>query len=226
MKSVIKNPITIWLSRLIKSKILEYKNRDKKLKIGYMSSVNKSFFGRYNTIYDNVSLNEVILGDFTYIANGTQISKATIGKFCSIGPDCKIGLGKHPSNTFVSTHPIFFSTLKQTQISFADKNYFNEFEDTTIGNDVWLGTNVIIIDGVNISDGVIVAAESVVTKNVPPYAIVGGIPAKIIQYRFDDDKIKKLLKSKWWDRDIDYLKDNFKIFHNIDEFVKKSSDDK
>lgn len=220
MKQFIKNPLSIWFTKLIKSKILEYKNRDNSLKIGYLSTIINSNFGMYNTIYDNVTLIDVTLGDFTYITGNTTIVKTIIGKFCSIGQDCKIGLGKHPSNTFVSTHPIFFSTLKQAQISFADKSYFEEFENITIGNDVWLGANVIVIDGVNISDGVIVAAGSVVTKDIPPYAIVGGIPAKIIKYRFKEDEIVNLLKIKWWDMDVGYLKNNFIKFHNIDSFFK------
>ena len=94
MKSLIRNPLTVWFAKLVKSKILEYKNQDKHLKIGYMSNANKCNFGIYNTIYNDVSLNEVNLADFTYIAANTSISKATIGKFCSIGPDCKIGLGR------------------------------------------------------------------------------------------------------------------------------------
>ncbi len=220
MKWLIKNPLTLWFVRLIKSKKLEYKNKDKNLKIGYMSSALKCSFGIYNTIYDNVNLNEVDLGDFTYIAENTNISKVIIGKFCSIGSDCKIGLGKHPSKIFVSTHPIFFSTLNQVQISFSDKNYFKELDEITIGNDVWIGTNVIVVDGVNIGDGVIVAAGSVVTKDIPPYAIAGGVPAKIIRFRFEINEIEKLLELKWWDMDAEYLKVNFKKFHNIKNFLE------
>ena len=186
-----------------------------------MSYVSKCKFGFYNTIYDNVILNEVTLGDFTYVANNTKISKTKIGKFCSIGPDCKIGLGKHPTTRFVSTHPVFFSTLKQTQITFVDKNYYEEFDNITIGNDVWIGANVIIIDGVHLGDGVIVAAGSVVTKSFPPYAIIGGVPAKIIRFRFEKTEINKLIEIKWWDMDIEYLKRNFKKFHDINVFLSE-----
>lgn len=219
MKQIIRNPLTVWFAKLIKSKILEFKHRDRFLKIGYMSSATNCKFSIYNTIYNDVSLNEVTLGDFTYIAGNTTISRATIGKFSSIGPDCKIGLGKHPTKDFVSTHPIFFSKLKQAQVSFADKNYFEEFSDIEIGNDVWIGTNVIVMGGVNISDGVIVAAGSVVTKDIPPYAIVGGVPAKILRFRFEKEEINKLLKIKWWDMKVEYLKDNFFKFHNIEKFT-------
>lgn len=219
IKSILKNPLTVWLVKLIKVKILEYKNRDKFLKIGYMSSVTNCKFGVFNTIYNDVSLNNVNLGDFTYIAEDTKISRTSIGKFCSIGSDCKIGLGKHPAKDFVSTHPIFFSTLKQAQITFADRDYFEEFENIEIGNDVWIGANVIVVDGVKIGDGVIVAAGSVITKNIPPYTIVGGVPAKIIRYRFEKEEIEKLLKLKWWDMDVKYLKNNFKKFHDIKEWA-------
>lgn len=220
MKRLLKNPFTIWFARVVRSKILEFKHRDKMLKIGYLSNAQNCTFGRYNTLYDNVSLNESHLGDFTYITSGTQISKTSIGKFCSIGPNSKIGLGKHPSKDFVSTHPIFFSTSGQAQITFADQNYFKEFETISIGNDVWIGANVIVMDGINIGDGAIIAAGSVVTKDVPPYAISGGVPSKIIRYRFEREQIEKLLEIKWWDMNIDFLKNNLKKFHNIDIFLK------
>ena len=219
MRYIIRNPLTVWFAKLIKSKILEYKNKDKFLKIGYMANATKCKFGIYNTIYNEVSLNEVTLGDFTYIAGNTNISKTTIGKFCSIGPYCKIGLGKHPTKDFVSTHPVFFSTLKQAQVTFADRNYFDEFAYIIIGNDVWLGANVIVVDGVKIGDGAIVAAGSVVTKDIPPYTIVGGVPAKIIKYRFEKEEIEKLLQLKWWDMDVEYLKENFIKFHNIKSLI-------
>lgn len=216
MKLLLKNPLSVWLIITVRNLILYYQNQNKYLKIGYMSRVSSCTFGRYNTLYENVSLHHSSLGDFTYIAGDTQISNTTIGKFCSIGPDCKIGLGKHPSKDFVSTHPIFFSTLKQTQITFADKNYFEEFEDIFIGNDVWIGANVVVVDGVKIGNGAIVAVGSVVTKDIPPYAIVGGVPAKIIRYRFEQNEIEKLLKLNWWDMDVDYLKSNFRKFHDIE----------
>lgn len=219
MKRVLRNPISIWLVRLIKSKLLEYKYREKKLKIDSLVSLNNCEFGFYNTIYKGASMHEVQLSDCTYVGMNTKIANTKVGKFCSIGTDCKIGLAKHPSSIFVSTHPIFYSIYKQVEMSFVDKSYFDEYENIIIGNDVWIGANVVVLGGVTISDGAIIATGSVVTKDIPPYAICGGVPAKIINYRFKEQDISRLIELKWWNMDIQYLKKNFKKFHNIEDFL-------
>lgn len=220
MKKVTINPLTIWVRWLLRTLILEYRYRKSHLKIGYLSTVLNCKFGKYNTIYKNVYLSDVELGDFTYIANNTTMSKARVGKFCSIGHNVFCGPGNHPSHTFVSTHPVFYSSLKQTQTTFADKNYYQESEAITIGNDVWIGADSIILNGVKIADGAIIAAGAVVTKNVAPYAIVGGVPAKLIRKRFHEDEIELLLKLKWWDKETDWLRENYKLFHDISSLIK------
>jgi acetyltransferase-like isoleucine patch superfamily enzyme len=156
------------------------------------------------------------------MGNETQILNSTIGKFCSIGADCKIGLSKHPSETFVSTHPIFYSKLKQAGVTFADKNYFQEDQSVIIGNDVWIGVNSIITGSLIIGDGAIIAAGAVVTKDVLPYSIVGGIPAKHIKFRFSQIEMEQLLKDKWWLKDEEYLRKNFKKFHNISDYLTEN----
>jgi len=214
-----KNPLSLWLKRTIINKKLEINFRRKSLRIGYMSVVQNCIFGKYNTIGDNVNLINVEINDMTYVSAGTSIKNTTIGKFCSIGQNTTIGLGKHPSSVFVSTHPAFFSPLKQAQITFTDKSEFEEFENIIIGNDVWIGTNVTILDGVNISDGVIIAAGSIVTKDIPPYAIVGGVPSRIIKYRFTNTETEHLKNYKWWDKNLDFLKEEQAKFLDIKSFI-------
>jgi acetyltransferase-like isoleucine patch superfamily enzyme len=186
-----------------------------------MSNIRECEFGCYITVYDHVNLRKCVIGDFTYITNETTIRRTKIGKFCSIGPGCIIGLGRHPSRDFVSTHPVFFSTSGQAQVSFADKDYFEEHREITIGNDVWIGARVIVADGVAIGDGVIVAAGSVVTKDIPPYSIVGGVPAKLLRYRFEREDIERLIELKWWNYDRGYLRSQFERFHNVDSFLSE-----
>jgi acetyltransferase-like isoleucine patch superfamily enzyme len=220
IKDILKNPISIWLRSLVKNKKLEWKYRVKNNRIGYLTDCSKVIFGHCNKIYHYVRLTDVQLGDYTYVASHSTVVKSKIGKFSSIGPNCRIGLPKHPAADYVSTHPIFYSTAKQAQISFADQDYFDEkSEYTEIGNDVWIGANVIIMGGVKIGDGAIIGAGAIVTKNVSPYAVVGGVPAKVIRYRFSQDQIDFLLNFCWWDKDIQWLKSHYKLFHHIDELV-------
>lgn len=225
MKYLLINPISIWLRWYFNTKKLLFKERGKNLKIGYLSTLNDVILGNYNTFYNNTTISNSNINDFVYVGNYTRISNTTIGKFCSIGPDVKIGLGKHPSH-LISTFPSFFAIRKQCQITFADKDYFAESGPIIIGNDVWIGANAIIMDDITIGNGVIIAAGAVVTKNVEPYSIVGGVPAKLIKKRFAPEEITKLQNFKWWDKDISWLKSNFESFNLPDDFFKAIIKDK
>jgi acetyltransferase-like isoleucine patch superfamily enzyme len=156
-----------------------------------------SSLGEHVTVYKNCSLSDVAVERFSYIAGNSVLSMVQLGGFCSIGPELICGLGGHPTH-FVSTNPVFFSTLRQSGISFSDKDYFSERQETVIGNDVWIGARVLIKDGVRIGSGAIIAAGAVVIKDVPDYAVVGGVPAKLIRWRFPQSIIEKLLQIKWW----------------------------
>jgi acetyltransferase-like isoleucine patch superfamily enzyme len=159
--------------------------------------VHGSKLDRHIRIQTQCSLTDVQLGRHSYIARETRLNDVTIGAFASIGPRCLLGTGEHPVN-LVSTSPVFYSTRGQCGPAFADETTFDERKKIIIGHDVWLGAHVFVRDGIVIGDGAIVAAGSVVTANVAPYAIVGGVPAKLIRPRFSAEAIARLLKLQWW----------------------------
>lgn len=158
-------------------------------------------------------LRNTTLGDYTYVGYNSTMNNVTIGKFCSISKNVNIGLGTHPIN-FVSTSPIFFSLRNGTGYSWVDKTYFVDTPARVIiGNDVWIGMNVTIMGGINVGDGSIIGSHALVTKDVPPYAIVGGVPAKIIKYRFPPEIIEKMIRSEWWNLSDQELKTKLNHFN-------------
>tara|TARA_R110001599_G_scaffold206269_2_gene403574 strand:- start:963 stop:1673 length:711 start_codon:yes stop_codon:yes gene_type:complete len=167
------------------------------------------------------------LGYSSYIGANSKIS-AAIGKFCSISDDVKTISGVHPTSVFVSTSPVFYSLQKVTGVRYVNKQKFIEYlkvdesVDVIIGNDVCISTGVKILGGICIGDGAIIGMGAVVTKDVPAYSIVAGVPAKIINMRFDKDQIEFLLDFKWWDKDEAWLKKNADLFVNIVEFINKT----
>ncbi len=203
--------------------------RRKKVYIGKNVIFDKTIFEGYNKVFKNSKVSNSLLGKYSYVSDRCNISKTKIGKFCSIGPGVTSVLGNHPVNTFVSTHPSFFSNKKQCGISFVPENLFDDwvFVDSEmkysidIGNDVWIGTNVLLMQGVIIGNGAVIAAGAVVTKNVEPYSVVGGVPAKLISKRFDSEIVKKIENSQWWDNDEKWFNENIQYMSNIDSFLKQ-----
>tara|TARA_R110000751_G_scaffold77946_1_gene157115 strand:+ start:18150 stop:18866 length:717 start_codon:yes stop_codon:yes gene_type:complete len=204
---------------------LKYKERHiigRNAKIGFSSKL----MGK-NLIGENSSFICSKLGIASYISNDSHLQNVKIGKYCSIGPNVLSIHGTHPTKVFVSTHPAFFST--DFIPSYTEKQLFtektlpinsNEPYKTLIGNDVWIGASVNIIEGVKLGDGCIIAAGSLVNKDVQPYSIVGGVPAKHIRYRFDQNEIEFLLDFKWWNKPEEWLQNNVLLFSNITEFIK------
>jgi len=152
------------------------------------------------------TLHDVQLGDHSYFARNAYASHVTIGKFCSIGPNFCCGLGIHPTNG-ISTSPYFY------------RGVIEEHKQTTIGNDVFIGANVTILDGITIGDGAIIGAGAVVTRDIPPYAIAVGVPAKVVKYRFDEETIKKLLEKKWWNGSEEDIKRVGELEFNVHSFL-------
>lgn len=153
---------------------------------------------RHACLYDT----QMGFGSYTW----ARMISARVGKFCSIGRADIGGQGRHPVH-WLSTHPAFYSAHLEAGLTLVSETVFNgEFRPTIIGNDVWLGHGAVVMEGRSVGDGAVVAASAVVTKDVPPYAIVCGVPAKIIRYRFQPDVIAALLEWRWWDLPLDDLK--------------------
>ena len=154
---------------------------------------------------------------------------AKIGRYCSVGSFVRTISSRHPTRGFVSCHPAFYSTLKQNGETFVKSSLFNEEMSAepdkqfavTIGNDVWIGQGVSILGGVEIGDGAVVGAGAVVTRNVSPYTIVAGVPAKAIRKRFADEEIDFLIAFRWWDKDKQWLKENSSDFADIEGFMER-----
>lgn len=218
-RSFLRNPLSEYL-RWIKTKF-SYQSKYKNLRIGYMSNLSNVSFGRYNMIGKNVVLINSSLKDFSYVSDFAVVNEAEIGKYCSVGPNVKIGPGKHPTHTIVSTHPSIYSNPLNLLKNYSKTDHYLYNKRIIIGNDVWIGANAVILDGVKIADGAIVGANAVVTTDVEPYSIMTGSPAKAIRYRFNDEEINFLLNLKWWDKGDEWIECNIDDLLDIKKIMIK-----
>ena len=166
----------------------------------------KNTIAKTAKIYPFSIVTNTIIKDFSYISYSCTINNCEIGKFCSIAKGVKIGLGKHPV-TFISTSPIFYSPWNPLKKILLKELKFKDSEKAIIGNDVWIGVNVTVLDGVKIGNGAVIGANSLVTKDVLPFSIVGGVPAKEIKKRFSQIIINSIEDSKWWDMPIAFFEE-------------------
>lgn len=154
-----------------------------------------------------------VIGSYSYVGPGTKILNSRIGRFCSISWGCNLGLLSHNTKS-LSTSPLFSEKRNGVGISWVKEDVAQDVKMLVIGNDVWIGANAIIMNGLNIGDGAVIGAGAVVTRDVEPYAIVAGNPAKIIKMRFSPDVVGRLLEKQWWSRDENFLKANLIVFSN------------
>ena len=159
------------------------------------------------------------MGRYSDVGYGCCLVDCSIGNFCSLGANIRIGGASHPMS-WVSTSQVFIDRPDSLKKKFSPKPY-EAFRHTRIGHDVWIGDNALVKAGISIGTGAIVGMGSVVTKDVPAYAVVAGNPAKIIRYRFDEHTIKALLDSKWWQLDDKELEKAASYFDSAEEFITK-----
>lgn len=190
--------------RVMKSIFLYFYFKKNNIKSFSYFVSHKANIGRNTEIGRNTGIDSLCeIGMESYIGKNCYLTKVRIGNYCSIANNISIGQGEHDIDS-ISTSSLF---------------YDNSYDDLTkddciIGNDVWIGVDAIVLRGVRIGNGVVVGANSVVTKDVPDFAVVVGSPAKVIKYRFNKEKQEKILGSKWWEKNLDEAK---QIIHELEK---------
>jgi chloramphenicol O-acetyltransferase type B len=163
-------------------------------------------FGEAAALVGTAAVHRSTLGRCSYVSSA-RVANATLGAYCSVAPGAMVGgFGEHPSR-WLTTHPSVYSTRGPNAISFAREEAFvGEHQPVTLGNDVWIGSRATILDGVTVGDGAIVAAGAVVVKDVAPFEVVGGVPARRMRMRFEPEVIRLLLARPWWSLDDETLR--------------------
>lgn len=214
---------------LMNSIFINIKYKKRNVKVAVSSKIKPSTrFGCNVRIGDNTRLKGSV-GSYSYIGKDCRLN-AHIGKFCSIAPGVKVVEGTHRTE-YLSSSPVFLSTQKQCGITFTEKEIVREeilIDEENgiaveIGNDVWIGENVLIKGGIKIGDGSVIGMGAVVIKDVEPFSIVGGVPAKMIRKRFSDEVIKNIGQVKWWNWDEKLLREHIEYFrrNDIDAVIKE-----
>lgn len=159
------------------------------------------------------------MGRYSYIGRNTSLSNTTVGSFTCISNYCAIGGGSHPME-WAAMSPVFNNSGGIIKKKLAEHDYVTG-KKTYIGNDVWIGSHCLIKSGVTIADGAVIGMGSVVTKDVGPYEVWAGVPAKMIKKRFDEDTIQALLNTQWWDKPETEIKRLAQFVPDVDQFIKE-----
>lgn len=183
-------------------------------------SILNSKIHRTSVIYSGSHIVNSSIDKYSYCGYDCEILNSDIGKYCSIASHVTIGSSEHPIS-WISTSPVFQNVKHSGPIKRFARLDIGTSLKTIIGNDVWIGHNVLIKQGVKIGDGAIIGMGAVVTKDVAPYSIVGGCPAHLIKYRFEENIIKELLELQWWNSDETILYSVAPYIKDPNEFIKQ-----
>ena len=230
--------VRLGIKKRLVNLFLRHKYRNRHIHIDLSANLDRNVeLDDYSSIFENTSFRGS-LGYGSYISSNCRI-EAAIGRFCSIGPYVVCNPGTHPyKEPYATTSPLFFSENRNGP-TFAQKQQFDEYTFVDrdkqlafqLGNDCWIGESVFIVGGVKIADGAVVLAHAVVTKDVPPYAIVGGVPAKIIGYRYDEETIRFFQTIQWWNNSTQWYKEHWMLLNDVEKLKlyyknkKKDGDD-
>lgn len=179
------------------------------------------YVGAWTEIGANTSMIESALDDYSYTAGDNQIIYTEIGKFSNIASNVRINPGNHPMQRVTLHHITYRRGMYGLGEDDADFFNWRRSHKCIIGHDTWLGHNAIIMPGVTVGTGAVVGSGAVVTKDVPPYMIVGGVPARPIRQRFPDEVVEKLLRIAWWDWDRPTLEARFDDLYDLPSFIEK-----
>ena len=198
-----------------------------KYNILFPPSIRFSFTTRIDKtskVHSRVNICGSSLGKYSYICSGSRLVNAKIGAFTSIGSFVECFYGNHPLGSNISSSPIFSLSRNELGVFFgsgsheAPHSYVDSRHVVEIGSDVWIGSHVKILDGIKIGDGAVIGLGSIVTKDVEPYSIVAGVPAKVIGFRFKPEHILCLLHLKWWNKPLSWIKQHSISFSDPQSF--------
>lgn len=180
--------------------------------------------GRYTEIGERVLLRDVTVGDFSYFERNGEAIYADIGRFCSIASNVRLNALEHPMER-VSMHKMTYRPNEYFRFMTLDSGFRERRHEkrVTIGNDVWIGHGAVVMPGITIGHGAVIGANAVVTKDVIPYEIVGGVPARRLRMRFQEEVIQALLDMAWWNWTLNVIYEAVPDMQNlsIEEFIEK-----